>query len=270
TTTALMCGSPAAELSARHMLVTVTGEGPRSMKSGSSTGGFSGRSPSSRTTSTELSAITGGVSRNRRRAKNSRNTVRKTSATPVMSPTRNLTIAIPWYSPLPGTRGGEVRYRIFTHAFNRRSRGRRDQVCLRDRNRTGGSGARQLPYHHTGGDDRPRYRFLSRAAADRCAGHRVLWAGRSAPGVGHVWLHHQHPEGGMEQYRYRRDARPWACRAGDDRHGCECGCAGGGPVGRCAGRERRSVPHDRDRDRGRGAGWREADSRPGASGDGPY
>jgi hypothetical protein len=86
-----MCESEAALRSAIHTLLTVN-DGP-SFRKGISKGAFSGSVPVRRNTSTELSAISGGFSRNRRIAKNTRKTERKTSRTPVTTPIRNLAIA---------------------------------------------------------------------------------------------------------------------------------------------------------------------------------
>src|ERR1017187_10866989 len=59
---------------------------------GSSTGGFSGNSPLSRSTNTELEAIAGALSRKRRATTINRITERNTNATPVARPIRNLTM----------------------------------------------------------------------------------------------------------------------------------------------------------------------------------
>ena len=78
---------------------------PPPINSGSSTGGFSGISPSSRITSTELLARTGGFSRNRSAAKKRRMRERNTSTTPVTRPMKNFAIATPTVAwPYPGVR----------------------------------------------------------------------------------------------------------------------------------------------------------------------
>src|SRR5258708_2029004 len=153
TTTALMCGSPAADSSDLHSAVTVTAGGALLRKSGNSTGGFSGSSPDRCSTSTELSAITGGFSRNRSSEKKSRKIVRKTRITPVTNPSRNLTIVIPWYRPQL-QRFAAMRYRKSLLDHLRRIRGGRHQVCLCDWDWPRRSGTYGFPHHHPRRDHR--------------------------------------------------------------------------------------------------------------------
>ena len=84
--------SAAAFSRADHTPMTVFGTWSSPTKDGSSIGGFSGNSPLRRSTSTELLAMTGALSRKRRASTNNKMRERITSTTPVTRPIRNFTI----------------------------------------------------------------------------------------------------------------------------------------------------------------------------------
>src|SRR4051795_13700769 len=90
-----MCGSAAAFLRFRQMPITVAPPLFPPIKSGSSTGGFSGISPLRRRTRTEWSESWGGFSRKRTAAKKRSTMERKTSTTPVTKPMKNFAITNP-------------------------------------------------------------------------------------------------------------------------------------------------------------------------------